>query len=157
MNFLVFLVSLGAALRLTRLALADLISQPFRTFLFIRASRGASLAAQLERDANHTDTQPTEAKLLLVDAAWASRGASVWTKLVQLFDCPWCIGFWFSAATTYAALDFSGNVHPSMRHWWFLYLGLTAATSWLVGLLYTAAYTLEIWEPNGTDHGHGAS
>ena len=111
MSILVFLVSLAAALRLTRLAIQDTITQPFRDRLKSRESRIAR-------------------------------------TLTNLFDCPWCFGFWASAATTAIAM----NLYGSSLDWttaqtWATYAGLTLATSYLLGAAYSAVYTLEIWEP----------
>lgn len=150
MSLIVFLISLGAALRLTRLAIGDVISKPFRDFLLARASRASIEHESYTVDAAMSSTQPTERSLLIIDAAWASRRASFWTVWVELFDCPWCIGFWLSAGTTAAALS-AYPIHGVLAaHLWTItYPALVLTTSWLVGFIYTIAYTLEVWEPNG--------
>lgn len=114
MSIFVFLVSLGVALRLTRLAIQDTITQPIRDAFARLESRESSL-----RHTGHF--------------------------FRQLLDCPWCFGFWASAATTWLALRFApGHHHFSI--WTFA--ALTFAMSWLVGFIYTIAYTVEIYEPN---------
>lgn len=121
MTFIVFFVSVLAALRLTRLAIADSITQPFRDRIATLASRG-------------------------------SRSSGAWEWFEKLFSCPWCAGFWISAATTALALHLSHLSHTitqgSTLNWWVAYAGLTFATSWLVGFIYTIDYTIEEWEPN---------
>lgn len=146
MTFLVFLVSLGAALRLTRLVISDSITQPLRTFFEIHANK-------LQRPVDVTLSPPQFRPTL------ASRVARF---LMQLSECPWCIGFWISAATTYLAINLTnatghhvlGLAHPSFVQWWTIYGGLTFATSWLVGFIYTIAFTLELYEPPGSPHRH---
>lgn len=126
MTFLVFLLTLGASLRLTRLAVHDTITKPFRDFLESRES--AHLLAKA---------------LALPDTAEHHRHPP-WTFLRQLFDCPWCIGFWISLALSAVEL----HVQPIHEgpFWWTL-PALTLSMSWLVGVLYTIAYTLDIYEP----------
>lgn len=113
MAFIVFLLALGTALRLTRLVTHDTITEPIRDF-FARSE---------------------------------SRGARFVTKLLQ---CPWCAGFWISLATSIAALD----VAPIDLPTWFVLPALTLTTSYLVGAVSTAMFTLEIWEPPGSPNRH---
>lgn len=132
-SVIVFFVTLLAALRLTRLAIHDVISRPFRDFLESREARSAS-----------TGYSPDE------PGPGPSRGHRSWTMLVQLFDCPWCIGFWISAAAAAVDLDVANPI-PTVSLW-FTFPALTLALSWLVGATYTAFYTLELYEPPQHQH-----
>jgi hypothetical protein len=75
MSVCIFLLSLGAATRLTRLAVEDTIGQPFRDYLERRATKY-----------NQT------------------RRGHVWAWLVRLFECPWCAGLWLAAGVTALAV-----------------------------------------------------
>lgn len=111
MNLVVFLASLGAALRLTRLAVDDSITMPFRAYLARRASAPVP-------DGEH------------------GRVGAVWMWFVQLFECPWCIGFWASSAVTALAVASRGAG-------WFLWPAMALSISWLVGAIATVLYTVE--------------
>lgn len=104
-TLVVFLMTWLAALRLTRLAIGDTISRPFREALASREAR-----------------QP-------------------WRSLTQLFDCPWCIGFWISAAVTAVSL----SVSPAPAHLpiWFALPAMSFALSWCVGALAFLEATIE--------------
>lgn len=121
MSILVFFIALAAALRLTRLAIQDTITQPFRDRLKSRESRFAQ-------------------------------------TLTKLLDCPWCFGFWASAAVTGITMNLS-TPGVSQPDWtsattWATYAGLTLAMSYLLGAVYSAVYTLEIYEPPGSPGRH---
>lgn len=83
MTVAVFLVTLGASLRLTRLFVEDTITAKFR----------ARLAARW-------DAAVTK------DPVRANRG---WMYAVTLFECPWCIGFWISCLLTAGAAFSDGS------------------------------------------------
>lgn len=99
MTFLLLLVSLAAALRLTRLAIKDTITQGLRNRIIALASRDG-----------------TKGRI------------GLW--FAEMFECPWCVGFWASAAI--AALV--------LVHWTLPVYAL--ALSELVGLLYVR---VEAW------------
>lgn len=116
---IVFLLTLAATLRLTRLAIHDGITQPFRDRLEDWASRKATRSR---------------------------------TMLVKLFECPWCLGAWLSAATAAAELH-AANPVPTISLVW-TYPALVLTLSWLVGLFDMLVYSLEIWEPPGSPGRH---
>lgn len=141
----VFLVSLGAALRLTWLATQDAITKPIRQHFLGRylAANAVAEAHQLAKAVPATAEvdQHTDAMI-----SRASREARFWGALVQLFDCPWCIGFWISAATSLAALQAANFPGP----FWFTWPAMALTISWLVGFGQIVVYTAELYEPNGT-------
>lgn len=89
-----FLLALGAATRLTRLAVVDDITGPIRTATIRTAAR-----------------------------AVGPRGASFTQALLS---CPFCIGFWLSAATVVSATLWSD-------HLWWQTATATLTVSWLAG------------------------
>lgn len=107
MTLAVFLCTLGAALRLTRLAVEDSITSPWRDFLARRSD---------------TEAYPRSAPL----AFW----------FAQLFECPWCIGFWVSAGLTAIAAASDGQG-------WYLYPAIALSISYLVGVAATVVLTIE--------------
>lgn len=129
----VFLMTWLAALRLTRLAISDTISKPFRDALASREARSAGVPKGQQGPGPKCSHR-------------------YWSLLSQLFDCPWCIGFWISAAAAAAELHVA-NPAPGATLWWS-YPALTLSLSWLVGFGYTAMYTLEIYEPPQGTHEH---
>lgn len=106
MTFLVFVISLGAALRLTRLSNEDSITQPMRNFLASKESRVAR---------------------------WLS----------AMVSCPWCSGFWWTAAMIILGWTSHGAT-------WFVLPALILATSYVLGAIYTVVFTLELYEPVGS-------
>lgn len=136
MNLFVFLVSLGAALRLTRLATTDNITQPWRQLLMSNLIRAHQKLNDIQ--VASTTEQPTARKLDGPRLALASRRVQAWSLCVQLFECPWCIGFWISTAVVAAALSPLGTGHhiPTGVHLWlFVFPALALATSYLVGVV----------------------
>lgn len=118
MTVSIFLLALGAALRLTRLGTEDSITQPFRNWLAAKAS------ADRPPDPSWTGPQPPP------------RTARAFMWAVQLFECPWCLGFWASTATVTLAAASDGDG-------WFLYPALALTVSYLVGAIATIVYTIE--------------
>ncbi len=147
----VFLLALGSALRLTRLAVADTITQPFRSWLGLRYA--ATMSAHAAERAVAVVPAPDDIQKIYIDRmAKLQRRAGVWLWLIQLFECPWCIGFWISMGVAGAALGLSpGDIHSSLSTWLAIWPALGLSISYLVGVVYTAVYTLEGWEPGGTD------
>lgn len=119
---IVFLLTLAATVRLTRLAIHDGITQPFRDSLATRASR-----------------EPRRKR---------ASGKSLAATLVKLFSCPWCVGFWLSAMTAAVELHVANPV-PSITMW-FTYPALVLTLSQLVGIMDMATLTLELYEPPGS-------
>lgn len=117
MQISLFLLALGSALRITRLGTEDSITQPFRNWLAARASA--------------TRSEPT-----WTEVARPARSAHAAMWLVQLFECPWCLGFWASGLTTALAAVSDGAG-------WFLYPALALTVSYLVGVVATIVYTIE--------------
>lgn len=151
MNFVIFLVALGAALRLTRLAVADTITQTFRTRLSLRYAAASALESQ--SDHNLRDDRGVIAAADVKIVRRFRRRVNAWLWLVQLFECPWCIGFWISGLAAAAAISVSPAGSPLQQiPLWFVFPGLTLTLSYLVGVIYTAVFTLEEFYPGGHDH-----
>jgi hypothetical protein len=129
MTFVAFLLALGASLRLTRLAVTDTITQPFRTAIAMRYASASALESQT--------AQQNSGRAAISRAA---RRRAIWLWLVQLFECPWCIGFWISAAVAAVAVSPAGTSTPAV----VAAAGLSL--SYLVGLITLA----ENWL-HGTD------
>lgn len=110
MTIAVFLATLGAALRLTRLGVEDTITQPFRTWLVRRWTKS-------------------------VDAA-PEKPNRIWMWLTQLFECPWCLGFWVSAGLTVPAVISDGAG-------WYLWPATALSISYLIGVASTIVATIE--------------
>lgn len=110
-DWMILIVTVGAAARLTRIVTRDAITQPLRDFvLFNRDQR----RARRRNQALPGPRRPAAAKA----RAWAH----------TLITCDWCAGFWISAlvAGAYAAW------HTS--HVYF-YVALALTLSYLVGWL----------------------
>lgn len=101
----------GATARLTRIVVADTITEPFRTaLLFNRHQRSARRTGQP------------------MPAATRPRVAALRIRLHELATCPWCTGFWMSIAVV--ALAWHYQHHPLT---WLIAAALTI--SYLVGWL----------------------
>lgn len=136
MNFVAFLLALGSALRLTRLAVTDTITQPFRSALAFHYSVAADEAAVARSNAKHLSTE-TNYKALDRRYGRALRVERAWLFLVQLFECPWCIGFWISMAAAGVA------VSPAASWTVTLVAAAGLSLSWLVGALAFLEATVE--------------
>lgn len=79
MTLAVFLVALGASLRLTRLAIDDSILEPLH------------------------------ARILRLSSSDRYKRGILGTWLFKLFSCPWCIGFWISLGVTLLAAASNGG------------------------------------------------
>lgn len=82
LSVFVSVVNLLAICRITRLITEDTITQPFRDAV----ARKAAPPAMHARPAGRA----------------AGRPARVWRYLDKLLNCPWCAGFWVSAALVLA-------------------------------------------------------
>lgn len=126
MTIAVFLLALGSALRLTRLGTEDSITAPFRAWL------AAQAAAERRTDLSWTADAP--------HAPRPARRARPFMALVQLFECPWCLGFWAAVATTTAAaLATDGGRTDG----WFLYPAIALSISYLIGAISSIVFTIE--------------
>lgn len=123
MQTVAFLLALGSALRLTRLAVTDTITQPFRNAIAMRYARASALQS-------HSYEDPKRARRV-------TRRANAWLWLVQLFECPWCIGFWISLAVAAVA------VSPVVSWTVTLVAAVALSLSWLVGALAFLEATVE--------------
>lgn len=123
MQIAVFLLALGSALRLTRLAVTDTITQPFRNKIAMRYARASALQS-------HSYEDPKRARRV-------NRRANAWLWLVQLFECPWCIGFWISLSVAAVALS------PAASSVLVAWPAIALSLSWLVGALAFLEATIE--------------
>lgn len=141
MTLFVFLISLGAALRLTRLVVEDVIFAPVRTWLADRYAGALACTRQQVQDL--VKIQPTERALdqPLLDKAQRRAGRYLW--FIQLGECPWCIGFWISLAVAGAALSPLGTSTGAWHTWAFVLPALALSLSYLVGTVYTVVHTVE--------------
>lgn len=135
-TLIVFLLTLAATLRLTRLAIHDAITRPFRDALASREARSAG-----------TGWDPAGNRL---PGPGPTQSHARWSMLRKLFDCPWCIGFWISLATAGAELH-AANPVPTIPIA-LAYPALVLSLSWLVGVIDMAVYTLEVYEPGQRIH-----
>lgn len=122
MTIAVFLLALGSALRLTRLGTEDSITAPFRAWL------AAQAAAERRTDPSWTADAP--------HAPRPARRARPFMALVQLFECPWCLGFWAASLTTALAAASDGDG-------WFLYPAIALSISYLIGAISSIVFTIE--------------
>lgn len=132
MNFVIFLVALGAVLRLTRLAVADTITQTFRTRLSLRYAAASALESQTLQSHQHSDSPVAQRVMRRL-----SRRRAAWLWLVQLFECPWCIGFWISLVVAAVALS------PAASSVLVAWPAIALSLSWLVGALAFLEATIE--------------
>lgn len=112
--WITLVVSLGAVARLTRLAAADIITQPLRNRLLYTAPQRAAL-----RDP--TTPLPAPVRPRAAQArAWAH----------GLISCPWCVSIWLAALVAVLAWLY-GDTLPFL----LVTSGLTLsyATGWLAG------------------------
>lgn len=79
------LLTLGAAARLTRLAVSDTITEPVRTWVLVRVARSRRQRAEIA-DTGRADP-PTPVRQWLLD----------------LLQCHWCLGVWITAAVVATA------------------------------------------------------
>lgn len=138
MTFLAFLLALGSALRLTRLAVTDSITQPIRTAIAMRYAASSALESQtIAEIAIHDATMGRLGGRPDSRTRSAHRRARAWLFAVQLFECPWCIGFWISLAVATIAVSPLGSSTPA------LLAGIALSLSWLVGALAFLEATIE--------------
>lgn len=141
MTLFVFLISLGAALRLTRLVVEDTIFAPVRDWFANHYA--AALADSALWTQSLANSQPTIAELDAPRKRAAQRRASVYLWFIQLGECPWCIGFWISLAASGAALSPLGTSTGVWHTWAFVLPALALSFSYLVGTVYTVVHTVE--------------
>lgn len=140
-----FVLALLSVLRLTRLAIHDTIAQPWRDKLILGYARNTELASG--HDQASTVPAPSDIQRLSAQhARSAKRRAATYDWFSQLFGCPWCIGFWISAAVSAITLAAAGV--PLGIPAWYAYPAYTLALSYLTGVVYTAVFTLEEYDPN---------
>lgn len=87
------LLALGAAARLTRLAVSDTITDPVRAAVLVRVARSRAQRAAIA-ETGHAEP-PTPTRQFLLD----------------LLQCHWCLGFWITAATTATAYLYSNTLY----------------------------------------------
>jgi hypothetical protein len=114
MTLPILLLTLGSVLRVTRLAVTDTITQPFRHRLALRYAQALT----------EVNTSPEPRRDLV-------RRAERRLLLVQLFECPWCIGFWISLVAACVAYS------PVAHTLWFQIPALALSLSYLTGLAFT--------------------
>lgn len=132
MQILAFLLALGSALRLTRLAVTDTITQPFRNAIAMRYAAASALESHTLQTHKYSDS-PVARRVM----RRLRRRANIWLWLVQLFECPWCIGFWISLAVAAIALS------PAASSIWIAWPAIALSLSWLVGALAFLEATIE--------------
>lgn len=135
MQILAFLLALGSTLRLTRLAVTDTITQPFRNAIAMRYAAASALESQ--SDQNLRDDRGVIAAADVKIVRRFRRRVNAWLWLVQLFECPWCIGFWISLAVAAIALS------PAVTSIWIAWPAIALSLSWLVGALAFLEATVE--------------
>lgn len=105
LSLVTFLLAFGLSLRLTRLAVDDAITAPLRLAFAKRQYADGKLDAATQLPAPHP----------------------AWKFLYELFDCPWCMGVWTSAASFGWAYAYGESAA-------FVWVAGAASASWLVGL-----------------------
>lgn len=142
MSLFIFLISLGAALRLARLVVEDTIFAPVRRWFSRRYAAALTDHAQLTHDLR--ETQETELALFAQpELDKLQRRASRYLWFIQLGECPWCIGFWISLAAAGAALSPLGTSTGAWHTWAFVLPAVALSLSYLVGTIYTVVHTVE--------------
>lgn len=109
-DLITLILAVGAAARITRLVVADTITDPLRTWALPRIAR--SRAERLRIAHGEPATPPT-----------GLRGA-----LVTLLTCHWCTGVWVAGALTPLALSAGGAL-------WFILPASILTVSYAVGIL----------------------
>lgn len=110
MDHVTLALTIGAAARLTRLAVSDAITEPARTAITARIAQPRRNRRAAER--GEPIPPPTPAR------AWA----------LTLAGCHWCLGFWITGATIATAYAFA--THPAWQA-----TALVLSASYLVGWL----------------------
>lgn len=114
-DLLCFAVATLASARLTRLVVADTLTENARHAFLRRIAHSGRTRALAE--AGHAIDPPTPARQWFLD----------------LFTCPWCIGAWITTAVvttlyTTVGINLSG-------HWWIDIPALALAAAYMVGWL----------------------
>lgn len=104
-----------AVARVTRLVNHDTVADPVRLFIVGRARRAEAAAVEAERG-DHPITTGLQ-----------RRRMARWNTVFEFVGCPWCVGFWVSAA---GAVPVVGLVGWS---WWAV-VPVGLACSHLVGV-----------------------
>lgn len=113
------LLTIAAIARITRLFNDDSLTQPLRTWLDAKAA---------DRWYAADETHPDQ----LTHALPAPR---IWRYLAKLVRCPWCLGFWVSAAVVLGFYLLLLDTAPwSDRAYAFTYAVAVLACSHVVGL-----------------------
>lgn len=86
-----------------------------------------------------TITQPFR-NFLARRSARGGRIGHAWLWLVQLFECPWCLGFWVAGAVTGLAVVATDHGHTAG---WFVYPAAALSISYLIGFVATVLLTIE--------------
>lgn len=86
-----------------------------------------------------TITQPFR-NFLARRSARGGRIGHAWLWLVQLFECPWCLGFWVAGAVTTLAAAATDHGHTAG---WFIWPAVALAISYLIGFISTVLFTVE--------------
>lgn len=116
-DLLMFLVVVAAAARITRLVVTDTITEPARAWLLPRIARSRFERTRISHGMDASP--PTRIRGFVLD----------------MLQCPWCIGFWISAALIGAASLASGVWVDITGHWWADLPIAALAVSYLVGWL----------------------
>ncbi|WP_367139597.1 DUF1360 domain-containing protein [Saccharothrix sp. HUAS TT1] len=113
LTWLQLLIATGAAARLTRIVVADSITERPRTALLYNREQRRALR----------EGRP-------VPAATRPRIAALRARLHQLATCPWCTGFWVSIAVVALAWHYRDHALT-----WLIgsALALAYAVGWLAG------------------------
>lgn len=134
---LVLAVYVLAVARLTRLVNFDVVADPARVWVARRAAGTRSALIEAE-SAGHATM-----------AAYLSRREGRWNTAAYLLGCPWCIGFWVGAASSWIPVTVIG--------WpWWASVAVALACSHLVGIGAPLAdggedITIELSQPS--EHG----
>lgn len=109
-DLITLILAVGAAARITRLVVADTITEPVRTWALPRIARSRRERKRIAQ--GEPATPPT-----------GLRGA-----LVTLLTCHWCTGMWVAAAITPLAMTSDGSL-------WFVLPAAILTVAYVVGLL----------------------
>lgn len=116
-DLLLFLVVVTAASRITRLVVADTVTEPIRMWAFPRIARSRQDRKRISQGHEAQPPGPFRQTVL------------------NLLQCPWCIGFWISTALL-AALAFTTGTQMVITGTWWVDLAVASlASSYIIGWL----------------------
>ncbi|MEV6399963.1 DUF1360 domain-containing protein [Streptomyces sp. NPDC051907] len=145
LSVFVSLLTLLAICRLTRLVTEDTITKPIRDWVEMKAAprpstrppgrAGDRAAAREAARARHSISAAITAAVTHRETAHEREAPRAWRYLDKLLNCPWCAGFWVSAAVSLAYFRCWLGIWPHDAVTWFSYLVAVFASSWLTAIL----------------------